>query len=674
MGQLMKMEEFLASAYKGVGKLLGIRHQQVKKPKGQEFFRINPWFAFELGGLYLSGPKAAEVVTLHEKTDLVPRHLNASDEPVIHLPNFRLGTQCNLSYTDIQKETKVDNYMSTVSMLLPMTVLSLLINPAAALSGTKIVPVYVTQPNVNNRNVKVTDLYDKTMVGKPNRTADQYGTMETAWGVGPHNMDAQKITIMFYSVHPSNSSSDPGRITSVLSSIGAGTGLAGDPVAKKITFDEAACFFRCVTNDEVTNRFPTENFGSAENQTEENAVRIVLVSLEYIQLKFRSLRNDADRRGFYQYLRDIFIKEYKVYNLDKAETNYSTAIWETEWDFDTANELNKRIWLMVVSLTPIRGGILDGLRRTTSGTYSLLQTLPESSLSDLASRLNAESSAGFLTKEKPSYDILTKLITVDVVMAVSNKKGEDNGFSREEMLLYRQHSDYIQRTLVSARKRTFRDAISTIANDLASDQVLNNTVCVLGEILHREEKPPDVNETKDSDAEKNSPQIATVIDHVIERLCSESARSVELLTVQALTDLKDVTDDMSKSDKINKLLALNKSTLASDNVKGIFTRNSLIKVRQDLNFIAYLIANFVTDTESANSLSRIANDNIGNRQKKLFDTGISFAKNEDGKIIGKIGSDGVTYGVSGCENALPLTQNRTLKRCQFALPVTQNST
>jgi len=662
IGQLTKMEEFLSSAYRGVGQLLQSRNSSlVRRRKNDTSYRINPNYIFELAGLYLSGTKAAEVVTLHHRNDMVPR-FSASDEPVLTLPTCRHGTQCSLNYMEIQKESKVDQYLSTVSIMLPMTIIALLMNPAAADSNSKVVPVYVTQPNVNNRNVKVTDLYDKTKVGKPNRTADQYCTMETAWGVGPHNMDAQKITIMFYSVHPSNSSdafSDPGRITAVLSSIGAGTGLVGNPTAKKITFEQAASFFKCVTKDEVYQRFPTENFLDLANQTQENAVRIVLVTLDYIRLKFRSLRNDEDRRGFYDHLRETFITEYTVYNLDKAETNNTTSIWETEWDFKTDNELSKRIWLMIVSFTPIRGGILDGLRRGTAGTYSLLQTLPEISLSDLASRLEAQNSVGFLTKEKPSYDILTKLITVDVVVSLSHKKGSDNGFSREEMLLYRQHSDYIQRTLVSARKRTFRDAISTIANDLASDQVLNTTVCVLGEILNREEKPVGVNETRDSDAEKNSLHIATVIDHVIERLCSESAQSVERLTVQAITDLKEVPDDMSKKDKVAKLLAINKSTLDSDHVKGIYTRNALIKVRTDLNFIAYLFANFVSDTESANSLSRIANDNIGNRLKNLFDTGISFAKNEDGKIIGKVGSDGVSYGVRPCENAPLITQNRT---------------
>ena len=83
---------------------------------------------------------------------------------------------------------------------------------------------FVTQINVNNRNVKVTDIYDETMISKTERTVNEYGTMETACGVGPHNMNAQKITIMFYEVTATNSLddvSDPGRIISTLSSIGA---------------------------------------------------------------------------------------------------------------------------------------------------------------------------------------------------------------------------------------------------------------------------------------------------------------------------------------------------------------------------------------------------------------------------------------------------------------------
>ena len=94
------------------------------------------------------------------------------------------------------------------------------------------------------------------------------------------------------------------------------------------------------------------------------------------------------------------------------------------------------------------------------------------------------------------------------MIAKTNKKRKDNGFTNEDMVLYRQHSDYIQQTLVSARKRTFKDAISTLANDLASDQELNSNMCILGEVLNREEKKPEQKDDKaTNDSEKNVEQI-----------------------------------------------------------------------------------------------------------------------------------------------------------------------
>ena len=80
------------------------------------------------------------------------------------------------------------------------------------------------------------------------------------------------------------------------------------------------------------------------------------------------------------------------------------------------------------------------------------------------------------------------------------------------MVLYRQHSDYIQQTLVSARKRTFKDAISTLANDLASDQELNSNMCILGEVLNREEKKLEQKDDKaTNDSEKNAEQIGKIV-------------------------------------------------------------------------------------------------------------------------------------------------------------------
>ena len=207
LGQLIKLEEFLSSAYVGSGHLLKKRnHTMVTETHGKdgEYF-VHPKYIFELANLFLSGPKAAKVVGLVDTTIRIPRKNTEIDEPVIQLPKCFEGTTSSMSQSEIKKEERVDDYFSKISVLLPMTILTLMMNQATTEYGMCLVPVLMTQPNVNNCNVKLTDLYDKSMADMTDRTADQFGTMETAWGVGPHNMDAQKITIMFYSVSPTNS-------------------------------------------------------------------------------------------------------------------------------------------------------------------------------------------------------------------------------------------------------------------------------------------------------------------------------------------------------------------------------------------------------------------------------------------------------------------------------------
>ena len=78
----------------------------------------------------------------------------------------------------------------------------------------------------------------------------------------------------------------PGENHSTLSTIGAGTGLEGTPIARKVSFSEAASFFRCVVGKEVSEVFPKEQLDLDIYQTEENAVRVVLATLDYIRLKF----------------------------------------------------------------------------------------------------------------------------------------------------------------------------------------------------------------------------------------------------------------------------------------------------------------------------------------------------------------------------------------------------
>ena len=94
--------------------------------KDGEYF-VHPKYIFELANLFLSGPKQSEVVGLVHTTVRIPRKNTEIDDPVIQLPKCFEGTTSSMSQSEIKKEERVDDYFSKISVLLPMTILTLMI-------------------------------------------------------------------------------------------------------------------------------------------------------------------------------------------------------------------------------------------------------------------------------------------------------------------------------------------------------------------------------------------------------------------------------------------------------------------------------------------------------------------------------------------------------------------
>jgi hypothetical protein len=110
------------------------------------------------------------------------------------------------SVADYNKDNSRDpeDYLAKVRMDLPMTIMVLFMNLGACqykkdCVGQWILPIHLNQPRVNNRTVKCTDVYNDSFEqkGLGVRQDDEWGTLETAVGKGPHNMHATKAVVFF---------------------------------------------------------------------------------------------------------------------------------------------------------------------------------------------------------------------------------------------------------------------------------------------------------------------------------------------------------------------------------------------------------------------------------------------------------------------------------------------
>ena len=290
---LREIEFLLSSAYRGYGYL-------VSKVRGDSFlslktdgttFEISEYYVQELGGLYLPFFGVNEHLgkkMLGSPVGRIPKKqgvLDAESEKAEwEKPVCCWGVPFRGSLADINEIFKVGRHLSTCSLSMPLTILLMFMNLGVTEEKCRCIPIYLNQPDVNNRRVRVSDIFDERLCNKQNRGAKEFGTLETAWGDTQLSMNALKAVVFFYEVHSVGNHEDPraAEIRPCLDSIHSGQQLVGRPFACKVSLDAAISLFNLFTQKDPSELFP-EDFQADRLREEQLAHRLVCSVLVYIR-------------------------------------------------------------------------------------------------------------------------------------------------------------------------------------------------------------------------------------------------------------------------------------------------------------------------------------------------------------------------------------------------------
>jgi hypothetical protein len=176
-------------------------------------------------------------------------------------------------------------------------------------------PCFFNQPNVNNRTINVTDIFDPIKSQTPNHGTDDYwGMIETAWGDSPQRNVTSKAVVYFHEVcnEPLNSMKlNNSEYNATMSFYNKTLSLIGHPYAVKLTLEGTSSLFCALTGREASVLFAKEFKGAAntELKVEKLAQRIACSAIQHMQLKFNSLQNWGDWDNLYEYLHNFLSVE-----------------------------------------------------------------------------------------------------------------------------------------------------------------------------------------------------------------------------------------------------------------------------------------------------------------------------------------------------------------------------
>jgi hypothetical protein len=202
-------------------------------------------------------------------------------------------------YRDDLKEVNnmdhVNSHLISVMFQCPISCLFPFMNLACMEFKCFVYPCFFNQPDVNNRTINVTDIFDPIKSQTPNcGTNDYWGMIETAWGDSPQSNVTSKAVVYFHEVcnEPLNSMKlNDSEYNPTMSFYNKTLSLIGCPYAVKLTFKGASSLFCALTRREASMLFAKE-FKAAANtelKVEKLAQRIACSAIQHMQLKFNSL-------------------------------------------------------------------------------------------------------------------------------------------------------------------------------------------------------------------------------------------------------------------------------------------------------------------------------------------------------------------------------------------------
>jgi hypothetical protein len=674
--QLRELEFLLSSAYRGYGSVVLANRKDYVTPISQTSeemedsngilpFKILGKYIQELGGLYLPILDVEKVLGSKEfgsPLGKIPRKMSVETQgssPFEAMKPFvserKSVDRLNHDISTIGTMQNTGRHLCTCTIQVPVTISLLFMNLGIIKHLEVCLPNYLNQPDVNNRRVEKTDVYNDHVAAMAVRS-DEWGTLETAWGDGPFTMTAAKAVVFFYQVKThaksewTSSLCQHNSLIPCLSSIGRELPLVGGPVAERVSVEAAVSLYQLFTETdpkaEFTNEY--EEAHSSTDAEQQFAHRLVCSTLECIRVRFNSLNKASDWNDLYDHLRS----HLSLNMAEKGSVAHGKFLLK-EFPPRPASEplVRKCCWMMMNIVTPIRISFLDGQRRATGAMYSLLQRKPESSVTNLYESLDPELNDNSLSTNKiPNFEILSSWMTIDSVRP-HFKKNESNMLTKEELALLKRHSELIQQESTSSRGQRFKDALVRTLSKLETNNDLRNKLVRIGEEQQRKgsnnpKKFHVPDHWEKNDEKKNQKVFIEMWDFVLGTLFDDTADSVKKLITYALKNMW-AANPPPVSERKSIFLTTNRASLKSDLKTEGMSFGKLFKIngRPELNSIAMLFAHYISDVKTISKLVNLTAMETG-----TFASSLSMApraqKNSEGKIFGTTGEGGVFIQVS----------------------------
>ena len=680
-----RYELFVAGVYRGLAGFVTKNRRQtiVESPQGEEAYIVKVEYIREMIFLiHPSGVVDETVVRRSVECEKVPRKkenysfdsLTSSIDLEYYIESMTLGKTFNGKMNEIGQEAATNFHSSSAQ--LPSCLLALMSNLAATTTTDTIVPIYLSQPDMNNRNVNINHVYSRDNANLEVRSDDSWGTLETAWGKSPFDMSAVKAVAVFYEVrlpemiseknpdekspakqfpdepHPDLDS--PAKLFPSLNTI-VERKLIGDPIARRLRLQSAKSFWMLMSGQNADEVFGETLKSYAKKQEEVLAQCLVIATLNLMRLRFNSLKKDKDWLHLYYHLEHL-LKTKFTYGSDKIQ-----IFSDDRPHPKTMLEVRKGVWSMINFLTPIRIAFLDAQRRIAGCIYAMMQTYPESSLEDLKERMDAEDDKEYMTEKEPDETVLSQLVTTEFLIPCvqSNLEDPNHDFSPAELKLCKQHSQFIQRSTSVARKRSMSDALLSLCTEIR-----NAGLAISAELVYRKETPKDFHAIRSlRDFEKNEKHISRIHKFVLKELMKDSSEGFSTYCVNAFREVgkfdkaneasldSDVMEEGGTpqfsgnvEERVESMLETNRMYLEEqERLRGMFTRQKAPGTRTELNMFGILFGNFIHSAKSVESLMEIINVNGGSKAMDIIQD-VCF-ENEDGLIMGSKDSNGKLYGV-----------------------------
>jgi hypothetical protein len=665
------------------------RQTIVERPRGEEAHVVKVDYIQEMVFLiHPSGVVDETVVRRSVEGGKVPRKkenysfdtLSSSIDLEYYIESMTLGKTFNGKMNEIGQEAA--KYFHSSSAQLPSCLLALMSNLAATTTNDTIVPIYLSQPDMNNRNVDINHVYSRDNANMEVRSDDSWGTLETAWGESPFNMSAVKAVAVFYEVrlpemisepnpdeespakqfpdepHPDLDS--PAKLFPSLNTI-VERKLIGDPIARRLRLQSAKSFWMLMSGQNADVVFGETLKSYANKQEEVLAQCLVIATLNLMRLRFNSLKKDKDWLHLYYHLENL-LQTHFTYESDKIQ------IFSDDRPAPKSMlEVRMGVWSMINFLTPIRIAFLDAQRRIAGCIYAMMQTYPESSLEDLKERMDAEDDKEYMTEKEPDTGkVLSQLVTTEFLIPCVNSNLEEpnHDFSPEELKLCTQHSQFIQRSTSVARKRSMSDALLSLCTEIR-----NAGLAISAELVYRKETPKDSHAIRSlHDSEKNKKHISRIHEFVLKELMKDSSGVFSNYCVNAFREVgkfdkanetswdSDVMEERGTQqfsgnveERVKSMLETNRTYLEEqEGLKGMFTRQKAPITRTELNMFGILFGNFIHSAKSVESLMEIINVNGGSKAVDIIQE--DCFENHDGLIMGSKDSNGKLYGVRAAKS------------------------